>query len=306
VTAPADPTKAIAAKTIASETTATRSVARVGRFFARKLRALDDELKQTIPRVLHASDVEAIHDMRVAIRRIRTLLKLSRAVYGRFHADAMRRAFTDVQRATGDLRDEEVLEETLADLTCMHVPFIAWRARRKIRERRLRRAVSQHIRAGELQRARTMMHGILLFPIKPPRDKNLAKFARRAIEVTRASIERQRDAPVEDVTALHDLRIAYKELRYTAELFSEALPRDIAAMGEPAALFQKRLGEIHDVDMALATVARARALPLVTKNAVTRELRQLRAKKVAKYAQAMMPVPAPSEIDLSKVSAPIT
>ena len=83
-------------------------------FLAEKLQKLDEDLGQTLPRVLGEVDSEAIHDMRVAIRRLRVILKLARPVYGRFLTDAVRQGFTDFHRATGVLRDEEVLEETLA------------------------------------------------------------------------------------------------------------------------------------------------------------------------------------------------
>src|SRR5947207_3444206 len=95
------------------------SVSAAAPFLAKKLRALDAELGKAIPRVYRAADgdPEAIHDLRVAIRRLRTLLKLSRKIFGRRHTDAVRRALAEVQRATGDLRDEEVLSETLSSVT---------------------------------------------------------------------------------------------------------------------------------------------------------------------------------------------
>ena len=98
-----------------------------------------------------------------------------------------------------------------------------------------------------------------------------------------------RDAPTEDAVALHDLRIAYKELRYAAELLADALPADLAAMAIPAAQFQKRLGEIHDADMALAALKRARGLDPTTHAAALAGLESLRAKRVAKYVAEMAP-----------------
>jgi CHAD domain-containing protein len=271
---------------------------RISPYVARALRELDHELAASVPRVLHATDGEAIHDLRVAIRRLRTLLKLVGPVYGRFHADAVRRAFTDVQRATGDLRDEEVLEETLDDAAqhghVLHEPtFHAWRAGRRARERRLRRAVVAHLKTGELTRARTLLKALLTLPVKPKRDRDLPKFARKCVSMARAQVEKKRDAREDDAEALHDLRIAYKELRYAAELLHGALPADLAALAEPAARFQKRLGEIHDVDTALATASRARSLAPETRAGLLASLDALRAKRVAKYLAEMSPAVAP-------------
>src|SRR5262249_32840977 len=103
--------------------------------------------------------------------------------------------------------------------------------------------------------------------------------------------------PVEDVVGLHDLRIAYKELRYAAELFAPALPSDLAAMAEPAARFQKRLGEIHDVDVALITIRRTRTLDVATRPDAGQHLEAMRVKKVRKYSSEMAPSAAPSTSD---------
>jgi hypothetical protein len=111
-------------------------------------------------------------------------------------------------------------------------------------------------------------------------------------------VEERRDAAPDDVVALHDLRIAYKKLRYAVEIFADALPADLAAMAEPAARFQKRLGEIHDIDVAKMAVRRARGLDAESRVRVLFALDASRAKKLAKYIAEMSPavvVPAAAE-----------
>jgi CHAD domain-containing protein len=96
-----------------------------GPYVVKKLRELDLALAAAIPRVVASSDDEAIHDLRVAIRRLRTMLKMARPLFGRWHSDVVRKGFADVMKATGDLRDEEVLEETLDGLS-EHPAFGLW------------------------------------------------------------------------------------------------------------------------------------------------------------------------------------
>jgi CHAD domain-containing protein len=266
-----------------------------GALVCRKLRGLDTELAQAIPRVLNATDDEAIHDLRVAIRRLRTLLKLARPIFGAHHADAVRAAFTAVHRATGTLRDAEVLGETLDAVTADSPTIVAWKMRRHARERALRRGVVARLRAGDLARARQLLKALVTLPVVPKRDQAAMKLARRSVERARRNVERQRDAPTDDSVALHDLRIAYKELRYATELLADALPADLAAMALPASKFQKRLGEIHDADMALAALKRARGLDPAAMAQVLTELEALRAKRVAKYVAEMAPAVAEAE-----------
>jgi len=258
-----------------------------------KLREMDAELARTAPRVLaEEHDEEAIHDLRVAIRRMRTMLKMARGLFGRWHTNVVREAFDEVMRATGALRDEEVLEETLSGAA--DVPeFTGWLGVRKRREARLRRAVVLRLRRGDLDRARLLLKALLVFPVEPERNVELARFARRTVERARRNVERRRDVAAEDAVGLHDLRIAYKELRYSIELLSEALPIDMRAQLEPATVFQKRLGELHDVDVAIEVVRVAPTLPPPAREQALARLAALRKKRLGKYLRELDPLGAP-------------
>lgn len=269
-----------------------------GAYVTKKLRECDAAVSASIPRVLESSDDEAIHDLRVAIRRLRTLLKMSRKLFGRWHADVVRRAFRDVMQATGDLRDEEVLEETLRDADVTGRPeFHAFLRARQNRERKLRRAVVARIQQGDLDRARLLLKALLVFPVPPKLDVDLARFARRTVERARIRVEDKRDVSPDDVLGMHELRIAYKELRYSVELLAEALPIDARALLEPATVFQKRLGEIHDVDVAIEVVKGARSLPEGTRADVLEALRSKRDRRVAKYLRELDPLAAPQLLE---------
>lgn len=51
---------------------------------------------------------------------------------------------------------------------------------------------------------------------------------------------------------LHDMRIAAKRLRYTLELFADALPPACAALVKDVEQIQGELGELHDNDVMIA------------------------------------------------------
>jgi CHAD domain-containing protein len=268
---------------------------KAGPYVLAKLRELDAGVSAAVPRVLSKEDDdEAIHDLRVAIRRMRTLLKMSRGLFGRWHTDVVRGAFTDVMRATGDLRDEEVLEETLEG-AAEGPEFESWLKHRRSREVKLRHAVTTRIKHGELDRARVLLKALLIFPIEPERELELARFARRVVEGARRKVEKRRDVEISDAVGLHDLRIAYKELRYSIELLADALPIDARAQLEPATVFQKRLGELHDVDVARGVIAHARSLPSATREEALRTLMALRTKRVNKYLRELDPLGAAAD-----------
>lgn len=258
-------------------------------YVTKKLRELDAAIVEIVPRVVDDSDEEAIHDLRVAIRRMRTLLKIARPLFGRWHTDAVRSAFTDVMRATGDLRDEEVLEETLEGASD-HPAFVRWLHGRRSRERALRENVVRRIRRGDLDRARLLLKALLVFPVDPERDVDLARFARKTVERARKKVAARREVSPDDAVGLHELRIAYKELRYAIELLAEALPIDDRAQLEPATVFQKRLGELHDVDVAIDVVASAKGLPEEAREAALAALREKRERRMTKYLKELDPL----------------
>ncbi len=260
-----------------------------GIYVTKKLRECDLAIAAAIPRVVANADDEAIHDLRVAIRRLRTLIKMSRPLFGSWHSDVVRRAYADVMRASGELRDEEVLEETMNGIS-NHSSFKLFLASRKTRERRLRKAVVARLEAGELDRARLLLKAVLVFPVRPKREEELARFARRTVERARRRVESRRDASAHDSEALHDLRIAYKELRYSIELLSEALPIDARAQLAPASVFQKRLGEIHDVDVAIDVVKLARSLAAEAREEALAALAHQRERRIGKYLRELDPL----------------
>lgn len=259
---------------------------KVGACLVGKLRELDRRLEEVAPRVLaRESDDDAVHDLRVALRRMRTVLEIGRDVLGPFHADEVRRALRDVQRATGDLRDEEVLLALLGSLGVEGADVAAWLDGRRGRERGLRRALVRLLQSGALDAGRGLLSALLAFRINPSRDKRVHKYARRAVERARRQVERRRGAGSDDPEALHRLRIDYKRLRYTVETFAEVLPTELAALAQSAARMQSRLGDLHDVDVAIACVRRARALTHESRAELLAALARERALRVAAYVR---------------------
>jgi CHAD domain-containing protein len=267
----------------------TALVSTVGPFLGARLRALDRRLVEIAPRVVaSADDEEAVHDLRVALRRTRSVLEIGRDVLGRFHADEVRAAFRDLQRASGNLRDEEVLLELVESLSESQ-PALGnvrdWIVTRRRQERRLRRRLARCIQAGELDRGRRLLDALLAFRVDPAVDRGLVKFGRRAVQRARRRVERRRGARIDDAVALHELRIAYKRLRYVVETFDEALPSDLRALAQVASRLQNRLGAVHDVDVAVGSVRRARSLADDARAQLLAALARLRGERTASYAR---------------------
>jgi CHAD domain-containing protein len=231
-------------------------------------------------------DPDAIHDFRVALRRLRTALRPARRVFGRRHVVALGDELRRYAQATGALRDEEVLRETLAELDLperARTELAAWLVQRARQERARRRNVGALLGAKDELAAGGLTLGEVLARLerrlghRPEEERAARALAERALEDAANDIANRVDAPPSDPTAMHDLRIRYKRLRYIAELFAPLLGERTGTVAKEAARMQKHLGELHDLDEALVRIRRARSLSDATRGAVRRALARARA-----------------------------
>jgi CHAD domain-containing protein len=226
-------------------------------------------LSASLQQLLEGDDPEAIHDLRVATRRLQALLAVLSAFPGADALRKLRRSLRELRSALGDWRNCDV---SLADTT----------SRRERAELPAERAAWERIeadlqsrRADEMRRGRARLRRAI--------DKNLVGQLARALEVRlqaiRATALRQ---ALEDrierawsewnecfesasrepsVELLHALRVATKRVRYATEL-----ARDLArARATPVLAWARRaqesLGDWHDRETLHRAIAEAVARP---------------------------------------------
>jgi CHAD domain-containing protein len=235
---------------------------------------------------------EAVHDFRVGLRRLRTALRTARKLYGKKRLRAISEGLKRFGDVTSALRDEEVLRVTLAELEVaeeVRAAVATWLARRAKQERVRRGDVVRLLRSGALP---ALVHddwvpelptleGCLTRLEKRldrPRNESLkaADLGQRAIGDAKADIDAMGQVDAGDVTGMHTLRIRFKRLRYTAELFAPALGAFAEGTAKAAARLQSKLGDLHDLDQALVRMARARGLSLEVRAAVLEALQAAR------------------------------
>jgi len=266
--------------------------------------ALAHDARRARERVLATSDGargddEALHDFRVALRRARTLLRVARAVWGRKRLARIEGELRYYAQTTGALRDEEVLRETLGALSLppeARAEVGAWLVRRARAARDEHAEVARLLREGPAERVPAVPGGKRVRRL----DDSLAVLEERleqgdaeprttqdlgttTLDLAARDIARWAAEDVNDASAMHELRIRYKRLRYAAELFAAPLGVKAARLAKHAARMQKRLGELHDLDQALLTVGHARELG-ASRGAVLSALRATRAASAAKVA----------------------
>lgn len=204
-------------------------------------------------RVRRALRADPVHDLRVAIRRVRSLAQGLRAIDD--DAGALRwRALSDAGRplfaGLGQLRDAQVMREhalgLLADEPAGGTVLASIDAVVRQRLSAARAAVDTFSPAawraagrGAPQQAAALLAERPLFVHLGLRRFHEAYALHHDAMRSRAS------------TALHACRIGVKKLRYTVENF---LPEAHAQVGKLLKKMQDVLGELHDLDVLLAFV----------------------------------------------------
>jgi CHAD domain-containing protein len=252
-------------------------------------------------------DVEAVHDFRVALRRLRTLLKPARRVYGKKRLRPVADGLRELARATGALRDEEVLRETLTALELDGEPRAAvdaWLAERSRAEREARARIVELLRgeepggagapraSGEARQGPPRLEPHLArlerrVARKEAKRRRAEALARRAIERALEDVRALAASDPGDGAAMHALRIRFKRLRYSSETFSPLLGERAGRAARSAQRMQRRLGDLHDVDEALAQMRGAEGLSPEQRGAVVEALGAARARLAAKAAEEL-------------------
>jgi CHAD domain-containing protein len=227
--------------------------------------------------VRHAEDIEAIHDMRVATRRLRAAIE----VFGPAFQSKQFTAFgKDVKRVTDALaeaRDLDVMIEAVQSLAAS----LAKNERSGIdsftenmieSRRKIQKEVLRALDAIELRDLRGAFAAIAEVATPSPTQRFDYEEESAGIVDPSATIEdhfsigitgRMADllalepyiADPERVKELHAMRISAKKLRYTMELFAPFAVEGFDDAITKIKRIQEHLGEIHDADVLAPRLA---------------------------------------------------
>jgi CHAD domain-containing protein len=214
-------------------------------------------LSRTLPSA-HAGDVTAVHQARVATRRLREALPLvARGSSLQKHRRRVRR----LTRALGPVRELDVALLTLDEFAGAPLPL-----RQAIRQERTRMQADMR---RTIDRTPLAKLGAKLVAAARKRDKEgpsprsvdpkqlAAARDRAARRAERLRIKIENAAAIYLPERLHDVRIAAKKLRYAMEIVRDLSRSRATARIQALKRAQDLLGRIHDLEVL---IARTRAI----------------------------------------------
>lgn len=227
-----------------------------------QLHGTEDDVRADVP--------DSIHQMRVATRRLRSVLGSSRSALRRSEVDRIRGELRWLATILGVARDAEVRADRLSTLLDRlqaeqrrgHV------ADRLVVAQRTRYATAHTdvVAALDSDRYRGLVELLARLRTDPPlrraADEPAEQLLAHLVRKDYNRLERLIDAAdaVEGdrrVTALHDVRKAAKRLRYTAEAATPASAEHIGTLAKRAKKLQTVLGDHRDAVESGETIAAA-------------------------------------------------
>jgi CHAD domain-containing protein len=248
---------------------------RIGRVFLRKV-------LEEAARIIADEDPEAVHDFRVAVRRLRNWLQALGPWLEETVTPSSEQRFRRLSRVAGVLRDLQVQRVTLRQMPEAHGPPLATEARRielqldreetRARAKLLRKIVADLPRAAaklaaQLQRGGLDAGASAAGP-GPGMAAAMAGLLAERLEEVVASVRRLRRAGQTELA--HAARIAMKRLRYLLEPFGSSSRLAATAVLRLTAA-QDAFGRLHDIQLLSRRITGHRAKPAF-RAAVRRDL----------------------------------
>jgi CHAD domain-containing protein len=219
-------------------------------------------LKQDIAGARKANDIEHVHNLRVASRRLRATLPLFSDCFRASQVKNWMKEIRSVTRALGAARDKDVQIDSLTEVfKSVTKPEQRPGLRRlMLRSEQERLALQDQVVTAidRLERSRILPKMRKIIGRNPDPAQSAIPYSHHLYKLAYRSIAKSLDAVLafspyveqpERVDELHEMRVAAKRLRYTLETFWPLYPESFTAHINHARIMQETLGDIHDCDV---------------------------------------------------------
>ena len=209
-------------------------------------------------------DIEELHDMRVATRRMRAAIRVFGPYFNRRAIKPHLKGLKRTGRALGPVRDIDVFEEQVQNYLSDHPGqkelleafMAAWHRQRNVARERMLAFLGSKAYLGFVggmgRFVLTPGEGALSIAPNQPSPYQVRHVVPRLIytryEAVRAYEPLLASASIE---LLHALRIDFKRLRYAIEFFVPVLGKEAKGVIRAVKGMQDHLGDLHDADVAV-------------------------------------------------------
>jgi len=249
------------------------------------------KVKKLEPAAFEA-DEDAVHDMRVAMRRLRAAMRIARPFFRRKPLGRLRGFLQDTAAALGAVRDLDVILAHARAYVARQPEgageLDGWLADLASRRAEARLALRDHLAGKSFRRLRREFQAFLAEArgagsplvaadaVSPPRIRDVLA---SAVWVQYGRVRAHESVQSPTPESLHVLRIEIKRLRYLLEAFQSVLGLRVLPAVDLAVRAQDHLGGLHDAwvaaGMLRARIGASEGIPAATLTASVGYLAEL-------------------------------
>lgn len=250
------------------------------RWAAEVLRARFNEAVSLREAALDFSDIEGVHSMRVATRRLRSALRDFTPLFDKPLPKQVRKDLKQIADALGAVRDQDVAILALEELqAAAETESLKEGIGKLLEERRgLRDAarldLTETVAADSLNDLQERFAVAMDKVTSRKKSNRMVSFNEAGRDVVAAGLQDLLDLGASlykpfKIDEMHEMRIAAKRLRYAIELFVACWGKPIAPFAEEIAQMQTFLGEVHDCDVWIESMGKR--LQKILRNGATNQ-----------------------------------
>jgi len=203
----------------------------------------------------------AVHELRVATRRLLAQFILLSCVAPSAALEKARRILKRRLAALGDLRDTQVQRLFVEQKIASFPELVLMRGWLQRRERRLAKSAAEKVnrfRTRKLERwIAAMIEDLTANAGRSRAQSQLASAVlRAAAQAFAEAVERRRAINLADMRTVHQTRVAFKRFRYVLESLSPGITGLSRRQLRALAYYQRKMGIIQDLEVIQAGVAR--------------------------------------------------
>jgi CHAD domain-containing protein len=230
-----------------------------GAWFDQALRERWELYRERLDACRAETSEEAVHELRVAIRRLLSQFVLLGCVIPDRQPQKARRILKRQIQSLGALRDTTVQRVFIEKQQAKFPELSVLRRQLGRRERRLTKIASGQINHFKTNKLEKWVRGIIEHLTRdsrraPRRDRMTALAMRRAEEAFAETVALRQMIDFSDSLTIHRTRIAFKKFRYSVE----CLPAELTGLSKRGlrklAYYQRRMGNIQDIEVIEASV----------------------------------------------------
>ena len=199
---------------------------------------------------------EAVHDLRVATRRLLAVLDIARALDPSPRLQKTRRFLKDQLDDLDDLRDAQVMLVDVSETIESFPDLARFEVHLQEREKHLLRLARKQINALKLSEFKKRIEKIGDSLMKRAVEENFHTRLYQAVDdVYLRTMQTFVQVDASQPSTIHRFRLAFKKFRYMAEVVQPLIPDYPESHLERMHVYQSAMGDIQDIEVFLSALS---------------------------------------------------